>query len=109
MFPLVVLNFGRESPSDTRENCFRCCEIRKFSVEKSPSAFDGFSFSCFESRSFRQRKVRVTLADFALDALEHVRDARGGWPIFDKTHSILARSKNLSGRARRTLAALGFS
>ena len=51
----------------------------------------------------------MTLADFALDALEHVRDARGGWPIFDKTHSNFARSKNLSGRARRTLAALGFS
>ena len=79
------------------------------SAEKSPSALDGFSLSDSESRSLQQREVRVTLADFALDALEHVRGARGGWPIFDKTHSIFARSKNLSGRAWLTLAALGFS
>ena len=84
-------------------------EIQQFSAENSPSAIDGFALICFGSRSLRQRKVRMTLADFALDALEHVRDARGGWPIFDKTHSIFARSTNLSGRARRTLAALGFS
>ena len=52
----------------------------------------------------------MTLADFALDALEHVRDA-SVWRLAalrQKTW-VCARSKNLSGRARPTLAALGFS
>ena len=60
--------------------------------------------------SLRQRKVRVTVADFALDALEHIRDA-SVWRLADllKKHLIFARSENLSGRARPTLADLGFS
>ena len=109
---LKVKAFSAEkSLNDSRGFCLRCLEHRNiYCRETMRVTLADFPLAVLKVEHVRLRKVRVTLAEFAGDALEHVRDASVcRLAALRKSRGSVAWSTNLSGRARPPLAASGFS